>query len=158
MSDFDHKNIPTLDDIIDVEVNETAEPDPNEEIDSPDLFEADDIDSEDAAEDMLNESKIPAAETSFSDSGLVQHHLQHNYEEIYSGLVYPFSHATTNENTDEPNSKLPLDTLALEKIVGNVVKQILPDIEQQLRFLIHRSLEEKLPEEIDKFTNEDADS
>lgn len=38
--------------------------------------------------------------------------------------------------------------ISLNAIVEDVVKQLMPDLEQQLRFLIKQALEEKLPEDI----------
>jgi hypothetical protein len=38
--------------------------------------------------------------------------------------------------------------ISLNSIVEDVVKQLMPDLEQQLRFLIKQALEEKLPEDI----------
>jgi hypothetical protein len=39
-------------------------------------------------------------------------------------------------------------SISLNLIVEDVVKQLMPDLEQQLRFLIKQALEEKLPEDI----------
>ncbi len=36
----------------------------------------------------------------------------------------------------------------LETIVEDVVKHLIPDLEQQLRFLVQQALEEKLPEKV----------
>ncbi|VAW54396.1 hypothetical protein MNBD_GAMMA06-826 [hydrothermal vent metagenome] len=49
----------------------------------------------------------------------------------------------------EPPQSTPLATSesnTLEAIINDVVKHLMPDLEQQLRFLIQQALEEKLPE------------
>jgi len=45
-------------------------------------------------------------------------------------------------------STIAEQTITLDSIADDVVKQLLPDLEQQLRFLVQQALEEKLPEEV----------
>jgi hypothetical protein len=42
----------------------------------------------------------------------------------------------------------PAEAVDLDKIVDEIVKQLIPDLEQQLRFLVLQALEDRLPEEL----------
>lgn len=50
---------------------------------------------------------------------------------------------TANNMADES-----VQPVSLKPIVDDVVKQLMPDLEQQLRFLVQQALEEKLPADI----------
>ncbi len=57
---------------------------------------------------------------------------------------------------DQPvAAQLAAQPVELETIVDDVVKQLLPDLEQQLRFLVQQALEEKLPAEMIEQISED---
>jgi len=166
MSDIDQKNIPTLDDVID---DDSADNDIDiiEEKDSLDLFETNNSDSP-ASSSTEEEALADAAldDTADPDENIdktIQYSLQHSYEEAYTGLDLQLGIETksddtfTPEDSAEPEHKITIEPLVLEQIVEGVVKQMMPDLEQQLRFLIQQSLEEKLPEETFKLTS-DTDS
>lgn len=146
MSDFDQKNIPTLDDIVDNEGAEDTETSVAKNEDNLDLFEGK------ISDDIIDEE--------IDDIKISQQSIQYAYQEIYSGSTYRVGNKTkdhdsvTSNDIVESDSTPPLETLALESIVEDVVKQMMPDLEQQLRFLIQRSLEEKLPEEIIEWTDD----
>ena len=154
MSDFDPKNIPILDDIIDDDSADSNQLDSSESENNLDLFE--ESEAEQAAE---TESPIDTADNHV-DIGVInekisQLSVQYDYEEIYSGLAFRLDGAVKDEQPeknarDETDSLTTIEPLELEPIVESVVKQMMPDLEQQLRFLIQQALEKKLPSEIFK--------
>jgi hypothetical protein len=58
--------------------------------------------------------------------------------------------ATQNESTIDNDDILPeaVQPVVLESLVDDIVRQLMPDLEQQLRFLVEKALQEKLPAEI----------
>ena len=186
MSDYNPKNIPTLDDIIEKDVTgntETAIADG--------IVESDDAGTEAAAYDInlfLAESEsdtgntviaetepqlgdlndIPDAEPADTDA------VQYVNEETCETSVFlsedkaeddpdNTESALTDYNEDndsiidvqsiEATPQVSVEPLPVGLIVKDIVKQLMPDLEQQLVFLLQQAIEEKLPEEIIKSTD-----
>jgi hypothetical protein len=161
MSDFDPKSIPVLDDIIDDDSADTNELDNTENENNLDLFEENETES--ATE---TKSGIDTAgdhiDTDAINEKISQLSVQYDYEEIYNGLAFRPGDATKDkpperDGLDEPESLMAVEPLVLESIVKSVVKQMMPDLEQQLRFLIQQALEERLPQDILKLSNTETD-
>jgi hypothetical protein len=134
MPDFDPDNIPVLDDIIDDDSTDANELDNSENEDNPDLFEENE--TELAAE---AESQIETADN-------------HNDKDTSNeGVSQPLN------VQDETDSLAAIEPLELEPIVKSVVNQMMPDLEQQLRFLIQQALEERLPPDIIQLASNKTD-
>ena len=127
-------NTPDLfhDDIADIKV-ETVEP----EIAAIDTSIIDDI--EDEAE---------SGETEATESALIDYQLEDDNTEIDDSEVIdhqpeapPASRIQTFDSDMPVDPVMPID---IDAIVDDVVKKMMPDLEQQLRFLIQQALEEKL--------------
>lgn len=147
MSDFDPKSIPILDDIIDnendaVASDKAAEVEPvsnhladienNPDQDAPDLFNSTTT-NDNISDHELNHQKPDklTAENDFSEDETIESALIDNQQDNIAEAQLP-----------QPNhSQIDLDA-----VVNDVVKQLIPDLEQQLRFLVKQALEEKLPE------------
>lgn len=115
---------------------ETTEP----EIGSIDRFietkDAEEIETE-AVESALIDYH-PETEDDTEDSHEAQQDDSQNIEELETDSVKPVAAQATGQPVD------------LETVVDDVVKQLLPDLEQQLRFLVQQALEEKLPADMIK--------
>ncbi len=175
MPDYDFKKIPVLDDIIEFEKNDPAEqtaidalaPD---EVDSNfDLFTDDStedetanlIDTAGAEISIFNEEVINDYVATVDDKQItapVSDELAFAQEPVVdpksldstpleSALIdYQTDEGIDNDNQAELTANQ--HPASLENIVNDVVKQLLPDLEQQLRFLVQQALEDKLPENI----------
>lgn len=60
--------------------------------------------------------------------------------------------------TDEAAEQVSVDPISVGTIVKDVVKQMMPDLEQQLVFLLQKAIEEKMPAELIKPADTDNDS
>ena len=155
MADFDQKNIPTLDDIIDDEHHDATDADIVENEDSLDLF-ATEPDDTNANTEQETEFTEETTDIELANEGAVVQSIQISYEDSYSGLAFNANNDTisdeaeTENDVDESAITTLIEPIELESIVQSVVKQMLPDLEQQLRFLLQQSLEEKLPAEMIK--------
>lgn len=175
MPDYDPKSIPILDDIIeDNEVNpeekNTGDIDVNDidqDENTLDLFvtaETDiaitNIDVEAAEPEIgsidqfinTTDDDTEEIETETVESALIDYH-----SETVDDRELDIQHEETQQNDIQPSDDIRIDndiipvpdqSIALESIVDDVVKQLIPDLEQQLRFLVQQALEEKLPAEI----------
>ena len=161
MPDFDPNNIPVLDDIIDDDSTDADEIDDTENENNLDLFE------ENEAESAVDtESPIDTADN-HDDKDAINEKIsplsvQYGYEEIYSGLAFRHDDTVDDDQTennaqDETDSLTSIEPLVLEPIIESVVKQMMPDLEQQLRFLIQQALEERLPKDIIQLVNSKTD-
>jgi len=157
MADYDPKSIPTLDDIIENEIIDDTTPTSveDENDNSLDLFEDEKTDSsldnnlpgkEDSNHEVSAHITPYTFEKAYDDSSY-----QLNYEIKYEDLI-------TYDDLVDFNPIAPIQTLDAEKIVKSVVKQMMPDLEQQLRFLIQQALEKQLsPESVQSPDNETDD-
>jgi len=163
MSELDPEKIPVLDDIIDDDSADSNELDDSENENNLDLFEENEAES--ATE---TESPIDTADDHYDydkdafNEKISQLSVQYDYEEIYSGLAFRLDGAVKDEQPekdaqDETDSLTTIEPLELEPIVESVVKQMMPDLEQQLRFLIQQALEKRLPSVILKSTSTETD-
>ncbi|MBE9560534.1 MAG: hypothetical protein IMF15_07065 [Proteobacteria bacterium] len=174
MPDYDPKSIPILDDIIDNDVDsentdtaDTAYDKPlSEEADTEildtedgsddntlDLFKGDaaDIDVETVepeitAIDTFNNNVIvdepESDETKSIESALIDYQPEEDKTDINDSDVIDYQpEAQPAISIHTVDSEMPVD---IDAIVDDVVKQMMPDLEQQLRFLIQQALEEKL--------------
>ena len=162
MSDFDQKNIPVLDDIIDGDGTDNTKSDSIESENNLDLFEDKTTEASTETEPQID-SIDEISDNDVNHQKTTQPAITFNYEETYRGSDYQLGSkinavaAGTEETQNQPDPTFPLEPLVLERVVKNVVKQIMPDLEQQLRFLIQQSLEDELPKEIEKSATTDTD-
>jgi hypothetical protein len=164
MADFDPKSIPTLDDIIEDEIIDDTTPisveDENDN--SLDLFEeektdlsldtnptvdtpSNPLDGEDSNHKASPNFTPYTFEEAYDDSSY-----QLNYEIKYEDLI-------TYDDLVDFNPIAPIQTLDVERIVKIVVKQMMPDLEQQLRFLIQQALEKQLSPEFAQSSDNETD-
>lgn len=137
-------------------------------IDSPDLFADDTIDIEQETmvpslgtiDRFINpaDDGLTAIETDIEESALIDYQLdqdepgisvQHDTQAL-EDTPEPDETSVdiTIEETAEDSASDPKQPVTLNAIIDDVVKQLMPGLEQQLKFLVQQALEEKLPEEI----------
>jgi len=131
MSDYGPKSIPILDDIIKDEstnANETGK----------------EIDSDDYTLDLFNQATTNTEAGTFEST-------DKNSTSAESALIHyqteddhAADHPATTEQPPQQNSV----EASLDLVVENVINQLMPDLEQQLRFFIKQALEDKLPKDI----------
>ncbi|MCK4674382.1 MAG: hypothetical protein KAT61_00585 [Gammaproteobacteria bacterium] len=165
MPDYNPKDVPTLDDIIEKAVTGDTE--------------SDEVETEATKNDvdLLSDESIdlPPVNTVFAAA---EHDnpetVQHIDEESGETSVYlsededdPDKTGSTvsnyNENEDnssiidqrsvEPAAQVSVESISLELVVNNIVKQLMPDLERQLKLQLKQALKENLPEEIVKSTD-----
>ena len=138
-------------------------------INSLDLFVDDTVDIEQEAMELslgtidrfINpaEDELTAIETDIAESALIDYQLdqdesgisiQHDTQAVEDtpGPDETSDDITIEDTAEDPSTSDPNQPVTLNAIVDDVVKQLMPDLEQQLRFLVQQALEEKLPEEI----------
>lgn len=66
---------------------------------------------------------------------------------IHSAVVAS-TQVSAQETVTTPIESLAAEPIALESIVDDIVKQLLPELEQQLRLVVQQALEDKLPDDI----------
>jgi len=140
-------------------------------INNLDLFTSDDIDVEDETmepalgtiERFIDSAgdDLTAIETDTIESTLIDYHMdtdelginvQHDTQPLDD---IPDSDESFDDITIEDTGSDPVQPATLNSIVDDVVKQLTPDLEQHLRYLVRQALEEKLPEEIVKQLSSD---
>ncbi len=185
MPDYNPKDVPTLDDIIEKVVTGDTEPDQAE-------TEAAKNDA-----DLLSDESIdlPPENTVFAETepqagkfdGIpdAEHDnpetVQQINEETGESSVYLSADETEgdpdktdfilsdyNENEDnssiidqqpaEATAQVSAEPISLERVVNNIVKQLMPDLEKQLKILLKQSLEENLPEDLIKPADTDHEN
>ena len=170
MSDYDPKSIPILDDIIEDEIDSesvnTADTENKKTI--PEEISADIIDSEDGRDDNtldlfsdgITDIEVGTAEPEIAAIDISIDDLDDEPENNESALIdYQAVDIAADDNhaADDAVTQLPATvdladvstpSASLNAIVDDVVKQLIPDLEQQLHFLVQQALEEKLPVEI----------
>ena len=160
MPEYDPKSIPILDDVIENDSDENADA-----LDSS-------TENQKTASDTTS-AENPYAESSQSDDNLdlfsdrftgltaeapvidqaAEEPSSQESEKTESALI-DYSAVTEQEDITEtaPSIEtLPQTTaepVSLEAIVDEIAKQLIPDLEQQLRYLIQKALEDRLPDEI----------
>ena len=138
-------------------------------INSLDLFVDDTVDIEqEAMEPSLGtidrfinpaEDEPTAIETDTAESALIDYQLdqdesgisiQHDTQAVEDipGPDETEEGITIEDTAEDTSASDPNQPVTLNAIVDDIVKQLMPDLELQLRFLVQQALEEKLPEEI----------
>lgn len=180
MSNYDFKNIPVLDDIIELEETDSAEPTaidalaPDEVDSNFDLFIDDSTEAEIAClidsaraeisafnEELSNDyvatvdndndidiyiDDIQSAEPVFNEQAFAQKPtVALTSLDSISSESTPIDFQTDEDNDNEPQLTDDQHPVSLENIVNDMVKQLMPDLEQQLRFLVKQALEDNLP-------------
>ncbi|MBT8120854.1 MAG: hypothetical protein KJN89_14155 [Gammaproteobacteria bacterium] len=148
-------------------------------IDSLDLLTSDAIDTEgDTAQPELGsidqltasaEDDRAEDDTHTIESALIDYHADqeeatidfHNESQAVKDILHDsddLSHDDLNEINAEEKEIDPVQPATLSSVVDEVVKQLVPAMEQQLRYLVQQALEEKLPDEIlQQLSNEKTD-
>lgn len=89
--------------------------------------------------------EIENSETEIVESALIDYQTEDN---ITANDIHTADEQHEQHQTITSQSALSEQPITLDSIVDDVVKQLVPDLAQQLRFLVRQALEEKLPEEI----------
>ena len=206
MPDYDPKNIPILDDVIENADNEKRDfdlsvepPDDEAKENNPDLFagETFDLAAEDAdIETAATETSIIEIETAAIADSIIEYSINpgaispaeepqigpvdnisnedsyevplYSPEKVSEDEAEKFESALIDYNTvDEAEASTidmpatnkqeedqPLEVkqqtstaISLQSVTDDIVKQLMPELEQQLRLLLEQALKEKLPEE-----------
>ena len=153
MPDYDPKSIPILNDVIETE-----------NTDSDDLAAKSGLDntktdqSEEAPDLFAGNTKYPTIESIISEQadpqiGIIDEDIKSALEDIESALI---DYNTEVKESDIATNVQPLadeqiiseDTVSLKSIVDDVTNQLMPNLEQWLRFLIQQALEDRLPDEV----------
>ena len=164
MPDYNCKDIPTLDDVIDDDQStqtdnlEAAEPvqqvnsEASEHSADTDHTVGNDADNNEDTTDGTRDPLQSSSNSFYPTQGISHSSIQISYQEVYDKLrVQHLSQAGETVAAEAPS--IDLDT-----IVESVTKLIMPELEQQLKSLIQQALTEKLPEEIIKSTHDDSDN
>ena len=158
MSDYSHKNIPTLNDIIEKDLDnndkaETKEAEATENI--HDRFSAELVDADTATEAETGDvNDITEVESAYEESAAsFSANNTEDIEYIVNTLLSDTrkdndNEDVTHEHAAEAIPQVPAEAVKLEYIVNDIVEQLMPDLEQQLRKRLQQLLQEKLPEEI----------
>ena len=162
MADFDPKSIPVLDDVIESEDADklTSESTLTEDESSPsedslDLFaeKSEELPAETATSEDQTTEEISAEaehETDIVDD-VIDEDIESALEDIGSALI---DYDTEKINTAIDAQPLKAEQIitehpsSLKSVVDDVTKQLMPNLEQWLRFLIQQALEDRLPDEV----------
>ncbi len=167
MPDYDPKSIPILDDVIEKEITDTTsdkagvtnnENEVSDTIDTesgqaennPDLFSEGSIElvTEYSGEAFIIETAEP--QTAITDDIIDE---EHSDDIEYTLTDYNTDNENNNDSPviDVPSIKSSQQITApvsLESMVDDIVKQLMPDLEQHLRYLVQQTLEDKLTDEV----------
>ena len=164
MPDYDPQSIPILDDVIVSDAREksstedtqaaaesfiadTEEAETNATENNLDLFFSDS--SGTLAEELILDNPNKLQEESQISS--IEHITDTDPDESFaeeSVDASPSNPASPADDTSAPDTPALETSESLESIVNDVVKHLMPDLEQQLRYLVQQALEERLPQEI----------
>ena len=131
MPDYDPKNVPTLDDIIEKSVTDKTD------IAVEDSF----VESDDAV--------IKAAE--YDINQFLAEPISSDTKNSIITTTEPLSYNLNDILEEEPGNiesapHASVEPIVVELIVKDIVKQLMPDLEQQLTLLLQQALEDKLPD------------
>ena len=104
--------------------------------------------------DDSEEIEAENSETETVESALIDYQAE---TDITQGDNHTIEDPSTQHQTTAAQPDIPYQPVDLNMIVDDVVKQLIPDLEQQLRLLVKQALEEKLPEEIIKHVSAESD-
>lgn len=107
------------------------------------------------AEDAIIENSIPVtandttAETDESESALISYNTDTEETETVSDTTSDIEAINIAAVDVEPQSaEQPEPPASLKSMVDDITKELMPDLEQQLRYLIQKALEDRLPDEV----------
>ncbi len=150
MPDFDPKSIPILDDIIESD-NAGAVEVSDEDIVTEKKAGEDQVteNKDDDTFDMFDEGTTAVeVEAEAVESALINYQLEEDKgDDVAQSDTTQDADYSSDIQSVPTTADIPADTglpVDLESIVDDVVKEMMPDLEQQLRFLIHQALEDKL--------------
>ncbi len=110
-----------------------------------------------AAEDAIIENSIPvtandaAAETDEPESALISYNTGTEETETVSDTTSDIEAINIAAVDVEPQPvEQPEPPASLQSMVDDITKELMPDLEQQLRYLIQQALEDRLPDEVIK--------
>lgn len=108
-----------------------------------------------AAEDAIIENSIPvsandaAAETDEPESALISYNTGTEATEAVSDTTSDIEAINIAAVDVEPQpAEQPEPPASLQSMVDDITKELMPDLEQQLRYLIQQALEDRLPDEV----------
>lgn len=108
-----------------------------------------------AAEDAIIENSIPvsandaAAETDEPESALISYNTGTEVTEAVSDTTSDIEAINIAAVDVEPQpAEQPEPPASLQSMVDDITKELMPDLEQQLRYLIQQALEDRLPDEV----------
>ncbi len=140
MPDYDPTSIPILNDVIDTEKTGDTELDEKTR-----LSEAEQAQAKNNL-DLFAEEAEPQI-------GIIDEDIESALEDIESALI---DYDTDTEEPDIVTDAQPLaaeqiiseDAASLKSVVDDITRQLMPNLEQWLRFLIQQALEDRLPDEV----------
>jgi len=107
------------------------------------------------AEDAIIENSIPVtandttAETDESESALISYNTDTEKSGTVSDTTSDIEAINIAAVDVEPQSaEQPEPPASLKSMVDDITKELMPDLEQQLRYLIQQALEDRLPDEV----------
>ena len=107
------------------------------------------------AEDAIIENSIAVtandttAETDESESALISYNTDTEETETVSDTTSDIEAINIAAVDVEPQSaEQPEPPASLKSMVDDITKELMPDLEQQLRYLIQKALEDRLPDEV----------
>lgn len=108
-----------------------------------------------AAEDAIIENSIPvsandaAAKTDEPESALISYNTGTEVTETVSDTTSDIEAINIAAVDVEPQpAEQPEPPASLQSMVDDITKELMPDLEQQLRYLIQQALEDRLPDEV----------
>ena len=108
---------------------------------------------------------IETEETAYEDSvNISTDASESETDDIESALIDYDADAEENDAVDETQPvedepQMAEQTVSLESVVEGIARQLMPDLEMQLRFLIQQALEDRLPDDvINKLTHKNYKS
>ena len=108
-----------------------------------------------AAEDAIIENSIPvsandaAAGTDEPESALISYNTGTEVTETVSDTTSDIEAINIAAVDVEPQpAEQPEPPASLQSMVDDITKELMPDLEQQLRYLIQQALEDRLPDEV----------
>jgi hypothetical protein len=131
--------------------------DAEEDTTQPELGTIDELTS--SAEDDQAEVDTDTMESALIDYHTDQEEAALEYDSESQAINASFDvDDKMHEITVEEQAVDPVQPATLSSLVDGVVQQLMPDLEQQLRFLVQQALEEKLPEDmVEQLSNKKID-
>lgn len=135
MPDYNPKDIPTLDDIVEPDLAEKVESEEAEEVEAPATESDPDLYLDESIDQDNGDTNIDATPIDIAE------HQPDGFNEDENAPP------NIDVQPDEPAPQVSVEPIPVELIVSDIVKQLMPDLEQKLKLLLQQALEEKLAEE-----------